>query len=581
MSRGAPKPAAAGLARTLKFLPETLFVAATTAAGLAAGGRWLTPDGDIGAWWSLTHRLATGERLYRDVHPDNYGPLSPWFLAGLERVFGCSAAEFLLVNWLGAIAAGLALLAVARPLLSTLERSALVGILIGTSVLAAGPGRLVYPYAPGAVHGLFFSMIALLWVERDASTGFRDGLLAGAFAGLAFCCKQEIGIAAAAALWAAALVRVPSRLRWLAGTAAGFAASILPVLVVVFAAAPIDSLRADSHLWPLAARPRGQWQSAFRRVAGLSAPDWPFQLRSSAWLLLAGLVVLATACLALRKERRRSAWLRVAVPAAILGAWWLLEDRRLGTISAPIGLSTLGAAAVLAAALALPMNCRALVVGVGAFGVLTSFRTVVSTDAVGHYAGVAHFATALTWVLLLCVLAPRALGDLPVPRGTLRRVLGLGLLVVGWSSALDAAFALGITGAERFDSPRGTIYVRNAAFFRSLEGPLHSGRRVLAIPEPYALEPLFGVEGWSRDLLLLPPQLDEVERRLVRDLDRDPPDAVVVFARPVVEYEVAPFGQGYGRSVQAWLDQHAEVVVRSPGGVIYRPRRAAASPPRL
>ena len=581
MSRDGPAPAATGPARAARLLPEALFLAATTLAGLAAGGRWLTPDGDIGAWWSLTHRLASGERLYRDVHPDNYGPLSPWLLAWLERVSGCSATEFLLVNWLGAVAAGLALLAVARPLLSTLERSALVGILIGTSVLAAGPGRLVYPYAPAAVHALFFSMMALLCIERDRSSSFRYGLLAGACAGLAFCCKQEIGAAAAMALWAAALVRAPGRLRWLVGTAAGFAAGVAPFLVAVLSAASIDSLRADSHLWPLAARPRGHWQSAFRRVAGLAAPDWPFQFRSSAWLLMAGLVLLAAACLALRREKRRSAWLRVAVPAAIIGAWWLVEDRRLGAINAPIGLSTLGAVVVLATALALPMNCRALVVGVAAFGVLTSFRTVVSADAVGHYSGVAHFATGLTWVLLLCGLAPRAFGDLPAPRGVMRRVVGVGLLVVGWSSALDASLALGMTGRERFDSPRGAIFVEDAAFYRSLAGALRPGQRVLAMPEPYALEPVFGVRGWSRDLLLLPPQLDEVEPGLVRELDRDPPDAVVVFSRPVVEYEVAPFGRGYGRSVQAWLDRNADMVARSRGGAIYRPRRAESPPPRL
>ncbi len=578
MSGAAPPARGSGTSRWMRWLPETLYLSATTAFGLLGGGRWLSSEGDIGAWWSLTHRIASGARLYRDVYPELYGPLSPYLLAWAERIFGDSTSEFLLVNWVSGILAGGMLLWAARPLLTTLERCGLAGLVIATSVLSPGPGRLVYCYAPGAVQALFFSILALVFVGRQSPPKTRSAILAGFFAGVAFCCKQEIGAAAAVALWASVAVAGAGRARWLAATTGGFVASVLPAAAFALSSASPESLARDSHLWPLAMAPRGDWHSAFRRIAGLSSADWAVVVRSSAWTFLSLVVVATAACWILQKERRAGRWLPIVITAALLVAWWFLDPARLGATLHPITLSSAAAAAVLLAALILRIEHRALTVSVATFALIVSLRAVVSADAGGHYAGVAHLATSLTWAILVCVLIPRAIGGPGSGAVLPRRIFGVALLLVGWSGAASAGVALATTANEPYASPRGKVFVRSEAFFAALGRSLRPGERVLTLPEPYALEPLFGVRPWSKFLLLLPPMLAQSEARLLADLERDPPDAVVVFDRPTPEYGVAPFGKGYGLRIADWLETHFVVVTRVAGGALWRPKGTTPRP---
>ncbi len=193
-------------------LPEILLLAATTAAGLWAGGRWLDPMSDPGLWWSLTERLVSGEQLYRDIRLQ-YGPLSPYLLAGAGRVFGLSAFSFLLLNWIPAVLLGVLLLRAARPYLGTLERVAVAGLLIGIGIFGPARARLVLSYSPAAVHALCFSVASLLLLRRGKENVWGP-LAAGALCGLAFCAKQEIGVAAVAGSAALLAIRARSLRRW-------------------------------------------------------------------------------------------------------------------------------------------------------------------------------------------------------------------------------------------------------------------------------------------------------------------------------------------------------------------------------
>src|SRR4029453_10188233 len=117
---------------------EILLLLVTTGAAISARGRWIDPIGDIGTWWSAIYRLADGERLYRDVHPLQFGPLSPYLLAAGARTFGASSAYMAAACWIAAIAAALLLLRCARPFLSTVERTALAGLAMAVGLLAPG-----------------------------------------------------------------------------------------------------------------------------------------------------------------------------------------------------------------------------------------------------------------------------------------------------------------------------------------------------------------------------------------------------------------------------------------------------------
>ena len=74
---------------------------------------------------------------------------------------------------------------------------------------------------------------------------------------------------------------------------------------------------------------------------------------------------------------------------------------------------------------------------------------------------------------------------------------------------------------------------------------------------------------------MMPGWLDSrAEEQLIRKFEQEPPDVVVVFVRPTWEYGVAPFGQGFGERLAAWIPAHNRLVATSPGGSIFR--RAAA-----
>ena len=50
------------------------------------------------------------------------------------------------------------------------------------------------------------------------------------------------------------------------------------------------------------------------------------------------------------------------------------------------------------------------------------------------------------------------------------------------------------------------------------------------------------------------------------------PEVVVIFDRPTVEWGVAPFGQGFGHRLAAWLQSNYSIVASPPGAVILRPK---------
>ena len=162
--------------------------------------------------------------------------------------------------------------------MSAAERIALAGFLLSISIFALPPARLVLPYSPAAVQALCFALGAILALQSRRSAEPWRGYAAGALAGLALCAKQEIGVAAFLAI--SAPIATEGR-RASGGFCDAWRGSprsrrsgrcSLPPRARL-----VESLRLDSHLWPLASVPAG-WGGLFRRVAGLSTVD-----RSARW----------------------------------------------------------------------------------------------------------------------------------------------------------------------------------------------------------------------------------------------------------------------------------------------------------
>jgi hypothetical protein len=343
--------------RLLDRIPEIALVLTSTAAGIWAGGRWLSPTSDPGIWWSMPERLASGERLYRDIYLQ-YGPLSPYLVSWLARPFGFSATAILVLSWIPAVIAALLLLRLARPFLSTLERLVLAAILLGVGLFAPGLGRLVYPYSPAAV-----TRSASHWgaPSRPVSGGRASGWLAGSWK-VSPSARSRVGLAAAAGL-AASTLRSRGE-RWLGKCLAAFAAVAACGALFVLTSAPLDSLRRDSHVWPLAPPPH-DWNRLFLIVAGFG-PGWLGRIVGS--LRGLGLVASLFALLGLlfARERRPRRYVPVAAVFAVLLVAALLEKTcsteprvrpPVDVLSFVVALWALSTGAARTATLSLPSAC--------------------------------------------------------------------------------------------------------------------------------------------------------------------------------------------------------------------------------
>jgi hypothetical protein len=556
------------------WLPELILVLVTTGAGLWARGRWVDPVGDVGTWWSATYRLAEGERLYRDVFLQ-FGPLSLYLLALGARIFGTSAAYLVVTFWIAAITAALLLLRYARQFLSNLERVALAGLILAISLFAPGQGRMVFPYAPGAVHALALALGALLLIQPGRRSPESRAWLAGLLAGLAFSAKQEIGLACMAALAAPALLRKERSRAWIARVLAGFAVPALLAIVFVLSSAPLESLLEESRFWPLAAAPPASWLYLYRVVAGVSEPGWPAVVLNSLWWLLWYLALFAVAALLIVRERRFSRWLTPAILLLALPVYWAAKGFELTTEFHPISLSMTVALLVALAALFHPrLPVRDSLLALGTFAGLLGARTAFSPQLSGAYSGVAHFASSLTWAAFLCVVVPLLVFGSYRAAVPMRRMLAIALVLFGWAGALGGIRALAEDGKEQVETRQGRVYVeRNLApFFRVLGRRLAPAERVWVLPEINGVDALLRATNVSPYPSHMPGWLGGTQEvGLLNRIEPKPPQAIVLFSRDTREYGIAPFGEGYGRHLAKWIARNYVPVETMRAGVLLRP----------
>ncbi len=554
-------------------VPEIIFLLVTTAAGVWAAGRWIDPVSDPGFSWSLTYRLAHGERLYRDVY-FAYGPLSPYLLVLGARLFGYSTVSLALANWIPAIVAGLLLIRCGRRYLSPLEGVSLVGVLLAISLFVPGAGRLVFPYYAGVVHALALSVAALFLLQGMTDRLGARAYLAGLLAGLAFCCKQEIGVAALIALVTPVLLGCKKPFVWLAGLIAGFLSVLTLAALFVLSSAPIESLRWRNHLWPLNASPPAAFQRLYRSVAGFSYPDWALAIRSAAWRLLFQIALCLILGLLVARERSGRRWLPVLCLSIGLAVWWAVEGFSLGNPPSPVCLSMVVAFLVAILALLHPrLEGRIFLVAFGTFAGLAGIRTAFSTITSGSYDGPARFAASLTWVLFLCVLVPNLLASAGRARAYSRNIMAVALLLISWTGAIGGMEALRYPWKQAVQTRQGPIFVTKAEarLFEALSRTLIPGDKALVLPEINAVDVLFGVRSVSPFLHLLPGLLEPtVEKDLIARFEKDPPDVVVIFDRPTSEYGVAPFGKGYGLLLAEWCFRNYRVAESFSAGMILR-----------
>lgn len=533
----------------------------------------MSPLGDPGSWWTLIERVRRGERLYSDIYLQ-YGPVSPLLVGLWGRVFGVSSASFLIMNWLPAVLLGLILLQAARPYLTETERIVLALLVVGLGALAPGSARLILPYSPAAVHALVFSTLALRLLQRDSPKP-SDPWIAGALAGLALCGKQEIGLAAGLALCAPAIVS-PSRARaWLLPMGAGFSITAAVGLLPIFAGTPLESLRNDSHFWPVAPVPES-WKHLYGIAAGFLIRGTAPRVAGAVLALALFATVLALVGVLAAPARRPS---RIVLLVGV-AVGLLVAHRWTGTTLWRADVLTLSMVVSFAVALCglarRSLPGRVFLVAFGLFAGLVGARTAFGGWlGWGPYSGVAQVCTALTWALFAFVCLPSLLVADERPRRITRRTSVAVVLSLAVYQAASGVWSLREPTAIATKTPRGTVFVNPEAHraLTLIAENVRPGERALVLPLSDGIEALFGLLPASPYLYYSPGWLDErAEDRLVRWFRAQPPDVVVVSSRSTWEYGVEPFGRGFGRRLASWLEANYVLAAREPGVFVLRPR---------
>jgi hypothetical protein len=154
----------------------------------------------------------------------------------------------------------------------------------------------------------------------------------------------------------------------------------------------------------------------------------------------------------------------------------------------------------------------------------------------------------------------------------------LALLVAGAIAGRAAQYAgwegAAIDGTGGWLSARREVAVEIAALARTLRGATGDGATLVVFPEGEILNYLSGRPNPIRHKLYIPGYLAAGnEAKVLAELTRARPDAVVIWRRPTSEYGPSLFALDYGRSIGDWIDRNYAMTPFQPPGA---PPRANA-----
>jgi hypothetical protein len=290
-----------------------------------------------------------------------------------------------------------------------------------------------------------------------------------------------------------------------------------------------------------------------------------------ALLLLAGTTLLAA-----RLDRVSRVWPRVA--GAVLPAALLLVFLRQPGVADEAGAALLGLLAGRLLAFRWPVPAREAspegrLLTVAAAGMMARMMLNGRLDHFGFY------QAALAVMVLVAVLWAEWPALLPRERrwgrGALQAAAAaivLGLVGVGWNTSraewAQRTYAVG-EGPDRFlvrPPPRAHGVWLNYAL-AVLEQEKATGS-LLVLPEGLMLNYLARMPSPVAPFFLFSfATRGEAEARLVAQLERRPPQWVVVLARDLREYGIERYGErpGEGALLVAWVDRHYELVAAAAG----------------
>jgi hypothetical protein len=573
------------------------FVAATWA-------RWPLVTADAARELYVPFHVRHGAVIYRDFLY-LYGPVAPYWLAGLLAAFG----EHLAVLYVAAavqVAAIMGLLYVAaRQVLGPWPSAAVLFLFFTHFALGRDIAGYMWPYAFAATYGVLFGLATLVALMRHAATGRLGWLaLAGVAVGLSAVTKLEYGAAAAGLAGGYLALRLAAGLRpgaaggrWREALALGGPAIAVAGAIAAAVLARVDLGTVLESAWPTRLMAlwssKGQWHGDLR--------SWADNLR---WLALAGGALALAAghrCVA-RGLARSWVWRVGAIAAVALLAVYAGGDParadylRTHFHRAWVGPSFLVLLGVLAwhgreawrearAGRPVPAETAAWLL-IGAYGLLVAMRTMFKglNDYTPYQAPVAMIA----WVALAARWLPARLA--PEDARPMARALAAALMLfVGARHLGEAAGTysrptvdvVGPAGLVRADAELGAPFAAAAAWLRAA---LRPGETFVAAPMEPSLYLFVGRDNPVREdnmffgYLITPAEQADFIERLRRANVR-------YFALSTFGYAGKRFGEDYMRELAAWLRTDCRVAATfggAPYGItIYEtPFGAAEAAPR-
>ena len=541
--------------------------------------RWLDPLIDFGRELYLPWRISNGAMLYRDVD-DFYGPLSQYLNAGLFKVFGPGLMVLVAAN-LVIYAAVLALIYLlfrrAWGCGAAIASSAVFVAVFSFSQFYGGNHNFVAPYAHEATHGFLLCLLLVVALSRwlDGPSAARAAT-AGGLLGLTVVLKPEIMLAAGLVTGAALLMRYMQGKSLPTSSAVAWAAAApLPTLVFwgyFSASVPVkEAFFFASRAWlNVVTTTRFASDPVQITFLGFDRP-WDHLLEHGAATLLAIVLMAVIAAAAKVADRATRAPVRIlafALPAAtlFLVAWarisWLSVGRcllglaLLYLVSVLVSIARRSRAGEDASRLALRWLIAAL-----AAGLMT--RMILN----GRIYQFGFYQAALAGIMVPAVM----IGEMP-------EKLALGR----WGRATFVALSLLLLGTGVVQ-----VVIRSQSLFEPKTYPVGKGVDMF-----YTVPPQIDASGalvnfasdelrkMPRDqTLLVIPEGEMInylarlpspvapffffsaatqggrEQAIVDNLERQPPDWVVLVSRDLREYGVSRYGESreQGGQILAWV----------------------------
>jgi hypothetical protein len=533
---------------------------ATVALFAVSKGKWSDPLIDSGREWIVPDAIARGELLYKDV-VYWFGPFTPYFQAAFLKAFGSGFPALVAAGAVSALAA--------LALLHALLRRAAGRRAAAFWTALAIPALVFMPNAGGALLGMgyriwqaaVFALAAVVLASRPPlrRAGVLAALAAGGCAGISGLCRTEWGLAAAAAAAFAAFLRPRRRssgARAAALVLAGYAVVFAAGIGVFLCAAGSTAVLGDGHV--LFGRLPPETRHFLIAFSGVR--DWPRGLlemvySAAAW---AGLAVVV-AWLSWPRSSPKPKGLGVGL-AVCLGA--LALAALLGGAGSAVFFSAAPVVSLAAAVAGLRRgrgSPAAALAASGALGFVLSYRRPFHIGDSAYVAPPLLFAFVAAAGLLQLAVASRR-------RSSERRALarGFGRLLATVTVVVFAARiaqysgieAVPIAGTAGMLTARPELAREIEELGEVLRSKTAEDGRVAVFPEGEVLNFLAGRPNPIRHQLYLPGYLSaDDEAQILAELRAKPPAAVVLWRRPVSEYDRALFGEDYGQSIRAWIEE--------------------------